>query len=278
MVDDLGTRMSPVERFGHELARCRKEKGWSQARLAERLGCSPSLIGHIETDSRNPQLDFAEGCDRAFDLSDSHRFVRLCRRIRDAPSGPQWFLRWQEEIEPQATALRTWDPLLVPGLLQTEAYARAVFRGHLATPEEKVEQQVRARIQRSLILEGHNAPTLWVLLDEFVLRRPIGGAEVMRQQLAHLATVANHRNVTVQVVPYDNPCTDGLLSGFTIAELPDGPTTVVVDSAGEGEVSADHELVSLILSRYDRLRTEAYRPGESLEKIKGAIDQWTQRT
>ncbi|WP_424534830.1 helix-turn-helix domain-containing protein [Sphaerisporangium viridialbum] len=278
MVDDGGARLSPVERFGRELARCRREKGWSQARLAERLGCSPSLIGHIETGSRNPQLDFAEGCDRAFDLSESHRFVRLCRRISDSPSGPQWFLRWQEEIEPNATALRTWDPLLVPGLLQTEAYARAVFRGHLATPEHKVEEQVRARMQRSLILEGGDPPALWVLLDELVLSRPIGGPEVMREQLDHLVTVASHHNVTVQLVPFDSPCTDGLLSGFTIAELPDGPTTVVVDSAGKGEVSADHELVSLILGRYDRLRTEAYRPGESLEKIKGAIHQWTQQT
>jgi hypothetical protein len=100
----------------------------------------------------------------------------------------------------------------------------------------------------------------------------------MREQISHLAAVASLRHITVQLVPYDNPCTDGLLSGFTIAELPDAPTTVVVDSAGQGEVSADHELVSLILGRYDRLRAEAYRPGESLEKIKEAIQQWTQET
>jgi transcriptional regulator with XRE-family HTH domain len=278
MAKALDARMSPGERFGRELARYRKESGLSQARLAERLGCSPSLVGHIETGSRTPQLDFAETCDRIFELSDSRHFVRLCRRITESPSGPQWFIRWVEEIEPQAIALRTWDPLLIPGLLQTEAYARAVFRGHLATSEREVENRVNARMQRRLILDRDDPPALWVLLDECVLGRPIGGPEVMREQLSHLADVASLRHVTVQLVPYDTPCTDGLMSGFAIAELADAPTAVSVESAATGEVSADHEVVSVILGRYDRIRAEAYRPGESVEKIKEAVAQWTQKT
>ncbi|MFC4586222.1 helix-turn-helix domain-containing protein [Sphaerisporangium corydalis] len=276
-MNDLDARLTPVQRFGRELARCRREKGLSQARLAERLGCSPSLIGHIETGTRRPQLDFAEGCDRVFEPPDAHRFARLCRRISESPSGPEWFLRWQEEIEPQATTLRTWDPLLVPGLLQTEAYARAVFRGHLATTEQEVEEQVRSRMRRSLILDKDEPPALWVLLDEWVLQRFIGGPQIMCEQLTHLASVATRRNVTLQLAPYDSPSTDGLMSGFAIAELANAPTTVSIESAGTGEVSAEHELVSVILGRYDTIRAEAYRPGESIEKIKEAVAQWTQR-
>ncbi|MEV6984356.1 helix-turn-helix transcriptional regulator [Sphaerisporangium sp. NPDC051017] len=275
---DLDPRMSPAQRFGRELVRCRKEKGLSQARLAERLGCSPSLIGHIETGNRKPQLDFAEGCDRAFGLSESKRFVRLYRQVAESPSGPEWFLRWQEEIEPRAVTLRTWDPLLIPGLLQTEEYARAVFRGHLATSEREVEEQVRARMQRSLILDRDDPPVLWVLIDEWVLRRPIGRPEIMREQFAHLAAIASRRHVTVQFVPFDNPCTDGLMSGFAIAEMADAPTTVSVESAGTGEVSADAEVVSVIVGRYDTIRAQAYRPGESLELIKEAVGLWTQST
>jgi transcriptional regulator with XRE-family HTH domain len=274
MPPDSDSRLTPLQRFGHELARCRKELGLSQARLSERIGCSPSLIGHIETAGRNPQLDFAEACDRIFNLPTSDYFVRLWRRIRQSPTGPGWFMRWLDEIEPHATALRAWAPFVVPGLLQTEAYARAIFLGHFSTPEAEVEEQVNSRMERQQILLREKPPELWVLLDEWVLKRPIGSDQVMHEQLNHLAAVARRRYATIQVVPYDTPCTDGLLSAFVIAELPDAPTAVSVDSAGRGEVSADNELVSLIWDRYDRLRAEAYRPGESLKKIEEAAERW----
>jgi transcriptional regulator with XRE-family HTH domain len=274
MPSDLDRHLSAVERFGRELATYRKDMGLSQRRLAERIGCSPSLVGHVEAGSRNPQLDFAEACDRVFDHPDGDHFVRLYRRIHQAPSGPGWFLRWLEEIEPGATVLRIWAPFLIPGLLQTENYARAVFLGHYSTPEAEVEEQVAARMQRQQILDRDNPPELRVLLDEWVLKRPIGGREVMHEQLRHLAAIAGHRHVTVQLVPYDTACTDGLSSAFVIAELADAPTTVSVDSAGKGEVSAENDLVKLIFDRYDRLRTEAHRPDKSLERIEEAAEQW----
>ncbi|MFI7151456.1 Scr1 family TA system antitoxin-like transcriptional regulator [Nonomuraea sp. NPDC050022] len=278
MANNLDPRLSPAERFGRELARCRKEKGLSQRRLADRLRCSPSLVGHIENGTRNPQLDFAERCDQFFELPEKDYFIRLCRRIHQSPSGPGWYMRWLDEIEPNAIMLRTWDPLLVPGLLQTEDYARAVFRGHLAMLEPEVQEQVTARLQRQLILTRDDPPVLWVLIDEWVLRRSIGEPRVMADQLSHLAAVAARQSVTVQIVAADSPCTDGLMSGFVIAELPNAPTTVSVDSAGKGEVSAEHDLVSLIWGRYDRLRAEAYRPGESLIMIKEAAEQWSRKT
>jgi transcriptional regulator with XRE-family HTH domain len=269
--------VSPALRFAHELARHRKERGLTQARLAEHIGCSPSLVGHIETGGRNPQLDLAEACDRYFDLPDKDYFVRLWRRIHQAPSGPGWFLRWLEEIEPQATVLRSWDPLLVPGLLQTESYARAIFLGDFSTTEEEVEELVAARMRRQEVLGRDNPPELYVLIDEWVLRRPIGGPLVMAEQLAAIATVARRRRVTVQLVPYDTACTRGFSSSFVIAELADAPTAVTVDSAGKGETSAEHDLVTLILDRYDKLRTEAYRAGESLERIEEAAALWTSK-
>ncbi len=100
----------------------------------------------------------------------------------------------------------------------------------------------------------------------------------MYEQLDHLATVAGRQNVKVQLVPHDTFCTAGLMSGFVLAQMPDAPTTVSVESAGEGEVSAEHSLVSVVWDRYDRLRTEALRPSQSLEMIKEARDQWKQQT
>lgn len=165
MPPDSDARLTPLERFGRELARCRKELGLSQARLAERIGCSPSLIGHIETGSRRPQLSFAEACDRIFKLPVSDYFVRLWRRIQQAPTGPRWFMRWLDEVEPHATVLRAWAPFLIPGLLQTEDYARAVFLGHFSSTEAEVEEQVGSRMERQQILHRESPPVSCRLLS-----------------------------------------------------------------------------------------------------------------
>jgi transcriptional regulator with XRE-family HTH domain len=274
MANDLDPRLTPGQRFGRELAKFRKEAGLSQARLGTHLGVSSSLVGHIEIGNRTPKPDMAARCDEVFKTGDL--FARLCRSIT-SPAGPSWFLRWSDEIEPRARVLRSWDPLLIPGLLQTESYARAVFRGDLAASEQQVEEQINARMTRKMILERDTPPTLWVLLDQWVLRRPIGGPEVMHEQLDHLATIAGRHNVKVQIVPPDTPCTAGLMSGFALAELPDAPTAVSVESAGAGEVSAEHNLVAVVWDRYDRIRAEAYRPGQSLEIIKEERDQWKQK-
>ncbi|GAA4184389.1 helix-turn-helix transcriptional regulator [Streptosporangium oxazolinicum] len=275
MGNDLDPRLTPTQRFGRELGRARRETGLSQTRLGTHLGVSSSYIGHIEIGNRKPNAQLAADCDRFFKTDDF--FTRLCRNIT-APSGPSWFLRWSDEIEPRARVLRSWDPLLVPGLLQTENYARAVFRGGLATSEQEIEKQVGARMRRQLILDMDSPPVLWALFDEWVLRRPIGGPEVMYEQLDHLAAVAGRQNVKVQIVPHDTSCTAGLMSGFALAELPDAPTTVSVESSGAGEVSAEHDLAAFIWDRYDRIRAEAHRPGQSLEMIEEARDQWKQQT
>ncbi|GAA3115267.1 helix-turn-helix domain-containing protein [Streptosporangium carneum] len=271
MTNDFDPRLTPIERFGRELARVRREAGLSQARLGAHLGVSSSLVGHIEIGNRTPQSGFAALCDEVFKTGDL--FARLCRNIT-APSGPLWFIRWSDEIEPRARVLRSWDPLLVPGLLQTESYARHVFRGGLAASEQEVEELVNVRMRRQTVLQRENPPALWVLLDEWVLRRPVGGPEVMYEQLDHLVAIAGRHNVKLQLVPHDSPCTSGLLSAFALAELSDAPTTVSVESAGAGEVSAAHDLVNTVWNRYDRIRTEAFRPGQSLEMIKKARSQW----
>ncbi|GAA3827414.1 helix-turn-helix transcriptional regulator [Sphaerisporangium flaviroseum] len=271
MGNDLDPRLSPVQRFGRELARVRKEAGLSQVRLAAHLGVSASLVGHIEIGDRNPRADLAARCDTVFKTGDL--FSHLCRNIA-SPSGPLWFVRWLDEIEPRARVLRSWDPLLIPGLLQTEEYARAVFDGGRAAPEEEIEEKVLARMQRKKILDREKPPQIWVLIDEWVLRRPLGNAKVMREQLDYLMDITDRRHVTVQVVPFDSPCTDGLLSSFTIAELSDAPTAVSIESAGKGEVSSEHDLVSDIWGQYDRLRAQAYRPNDSLAKIREARAQW----
>ncbi|RBQ14523.1 hypothetical protein DP939_40385 [Spongiactinospora rosea] len=154
---------SPKSRFGAELRRRREEKGWTQRSLAAHLGYGHSLIGHIERGTRNPQKVFAERCDEVFGL-DGY-FVRLWRLTNEAPTGPLWYAKWKDEIEPEAEVLRTWDPLVIPGLLQTEAYARALIAGGESAAHE-IEDRVRARMGRRGALERAKPPELWVFLDE----------------------------------------------------------------------------------------------------------------
>ncbi|MFF4779480.1 Scr1 family TA system antitoxin-like transcriptional regulator [Microtetraspora fusca] len=275
MANDLDPRLTPVQRFGRELARARKEAGLSQERLGTRLGVSGSLVGHIEIGNRTPKPDLAARCDEVFGTGDF--FARLCKNIT-SPSAPHWFLRWSDEIEPRARVLRSWDPLLIPGLFQTEDYARAVFRGDLATSEHEIEEQVAARMARQIILDRDRPPALWVLLDETVLHRLIGSPRIMYEQLDRLAAIASRQNVRMQLLPCETACTCGLLSSFIIAEMQDAPTAVSVDSAAKGEVSAEYEVTSMIWERYDRIRAEAYRPGQSLEIVKEVRDQWKQKS
>jgi hypothetical protein len=220
---------------------------------------------------RRPKPDLAARCDEVFTTGDL--FARLCRNLT-SPTGPDWYIRWSEEIEPHARTLRCWDPLLIPGLLQTEDYARAVFRGGLATSDREIEDGVSARMRRKIVLERDKPPALWVLLDAGVLGRLVGGPEVMHQQLGYLATIATRQHVKVQIVPQGVLCTAGWASGFIIAELPDAPTVVSIESAGRGEVSAEHDFVSGLWDRYDRIRADACPSGQSLDMIKEAQGQW----
>jgi hypothetical protein len=153
-----------------------------------------------------------------------------------------------------------------------EEYARLVISGD-ETPPEEVEDRVRARMTRQVILEGR-PPEVWALIDESALRRRVGSAELMVRQLNHLIAAVESPKLTIQILPLDATTTAGLLGGFIIAESSRYPTTVSIESAGRGEVSADIDLVKPVWRRYDRLRAEACRPVDSIEMIKKVRDRW----
>ncbi|PZG32016.1 hypothetical protein C1I98_29730 [Spongiactinospora gelatinilytica] len=264
-----------VVRFGVELRRLRKQSGMSQGRVARFCGCSESLVSSVELAKRVPQPDFAQSLDRLFETDG---FIgRLAAYIaQPAPSGPLWFQQWTEEIEPVASALRTWEPLLVPGLLQTVEYACALFRGANMS-EERVEELAAVRMRRQEVLKRPDPPAVWVLMDEWVLKRPVGGPVVMAAQLAHLLELSALRHITIQLTPHDTHCYDGFVSGFILADVSGAPTTISVDSANGGEVTADPGAVAQMLTRYERIRAEAFRPGQSVDLIKEAWGSWKQQ-
>ncbi|WP_187414621.1 helix-turn-helix domain-containing protein [Nonomuraea sp. PA05] len=265
-----GDSMSPRARFAHDLTEYRKSAKMTQAALALRMRCHESLISHIETGRRAPTVDIAEEADRTFGL-DGH-FVALFTRIAQSPT-LGWFARWVEEIEPRAVILQSWDPLLIPGILQTPDYARAIFQ--TGSAPDRVEERVEARIRRISIFDGACPPTFLALMDEGVLHRPIGTADILAAQLRYLLELTRHPQITVQLVPVVAGCVPGMMSAFALARLRDGSEVVSADSVLSGQVTADHDAVVQLKQRYDRIRADAQPRFDTQQAIEDAIGKWT---
>ncbi|MFI9560278.1 helix-turn-helix domain-containing protein [Nonomuraea endophytica] len=246
--------VSPLILFGSELRRLRTERGYTIDQLAEAIAFSPSLVGSVERAARRPGRDFAERCEETLALSGE--LLRLLPLITKEAS-PKWFRPWTK-IEEEALTLRTWEPLLIPGLLQTERYARAVLKGKPGVSADELEQAVDARLQRQAIFDKPDPPMFSAILDEGVLHRPIGGPSVMREQLEHLLKMTTHFRVTIQIVPLTLGVTTGLLGGFIVAHMPNAQDAVYFESSANGHVTDRTEDLRAVNVRYDTIRAWAH--------------------
>lgn len=273
---ELHPTAGPLDFFGAEVRRWRNAAGLSQEQLGQRIGYSAALVGRVELGERSPSLDFAEGCDRALPTA-AGLFGRLYELARHWEGGyPSWFAEWVE-AERRAITLRTWQPLLVPGLLQTPDYARALFLAwHGSDSDDQVDQLVTARIERQAIFQREEPPSLWAVLDEGVLRRRIGSAPTMRGQLLHLLEVSERSTITVQVVPAEAGAHVGLLGAFSLAAFANAPGIVYLDTPDQGQIMERPSAVAKISEVFDQVRAEALPRGVSRDLIrKVAEEQWT---
>jgi hypothetical protein len=221
---------------GAQLRRLRTEAGITREQAGEAIRASEWKIHRLE----NGQVGFKErdvvdllGLYGLTDPAEIAEFVIVAREA-NAPGWwqqygdllPQWF-RAYVDLESAATLIRTYEGQLVPGLLQTEDYLRAVIGGaHLAESSEEAERRVALRVTRQRLLERPGGPRLWAVVDEAALRRPVGGPEVMRGQLERLVDAAKLPNVTLQILPFAAGAHPAMVSAFSILrfadqELPD---------------------------------------------------------
>ncbi|GHE32983.1 transcriptional regulator [Streptosporangium violaceochromogenes] len=268
---DLDPDAGPLALFGYELRRHREASGLSQEQLARRVRFSNSLIGQIERADRRPSRTFIERCEEVFGLQGDllQHWPDLTRE-----ASPRWFRTWLE-IEGEADAIRSWEPLLLPGLLQTEDYARAVISGKPGATPDQVEEALTVRMARQKLFQRSNPPMYWAVIDEGVLRRPIGGPAVMRHQLEHLLEVLESPRVSLQVVPFDLGATTGLSGAFAIAQLRGAPDTVYLESAGTGQVTDRPEEVHATNLRYEAIRGDAHPQRTSTDMIREMVRVWT---
>jgi transcriptional regulator with XRE-family HTH domain len=266
------SQVSALALFSAELRQARMRAGLTQDQLAEQIAYSPSLVGHVETGSRAPSLDFAVRADEA--LGTGGLLARLQPFVR-SEAYPAWFRDWVE-IEREATSLRWFEPLLVPGLLQTEEYARAVLAAaHPASADGEVDRLVAARLDRQAILTCEEPPLLWVILDEGVLHRPVGGPKVMAEQIDRLIVAARQPRIMFQVVPSDAGAHPGLAGQFVIAGFDGQPDVAYLDNALTGQVVERPGDVARVALLYDILKAEALSPRASVDLARKAIERWT---
>ncbi|GGQ07412.1 helix-turn-helix domain-containing protein [Streptosporangium pseudovulgare] len=254
---------TPQAIWGRELRHYRKGAGLTQGQLAQKVHFSESLISGVETGQLPASPEFAETCDKVLNTGGAlHRLLDW----RKGQIFPSWFGPWREK-EQEAIALRTYQPLVFPGLLQTEAYARVLLRGN--------EAAVEARMDRQAILsrQSPRPPSFRCVIDEAMLYRSVGGPEVMREQLERLMSMTGER-LSVQVIP--NGMHSGLMGGFAIATLETGRDVLYVETAVRGITTNDPEDVTVALERFDAIRSEALPINMSIDLIKKAVvEKWT---
>ena len=250
-VQDRAEEGSAVALFADELIAVRAKAGLSQAELAKGISYSPSAIAMIEQRRRAPMEDIARRLDAALDTPGT--FFRLWRNVRNSPL-PAWF-RPYADIEAVATQIRSWQPLVVPGLLQTEDYARALLGVEPNTTEDVLEERVLARMGRQAILDRDQPPVLWVLLDEGVLHRPVGGPEVMHDQLRHLERMSHRPNITIGIVPLGTGQHAGLLGALAVAES-ETARVGFMENHCDSVVGEDAESVTWLAHVFDSLAAE----------------------
>jgi hypothetical protein len=245
----------------------------TQSELGESVPCDTATVSRVENGVTFPPDDaFPQACDRAFPDMQGW-FVRFWKDSQTWGSAVfPVSLREFAAYEAEAVTLWAFEHSLVPGLLQVEAYALAVLERHPDTTPEQAGERAAARIARQAVLDRDRPPRFWVLMDESALLREVAPRKVMAEQLGHLAGMARRTSVTIQLIPATGAHV-GLSGAFAVAETPD-TTVAYIDHAADAMTTDSPATVALVCSRFDWLRTEAYRGSESLALIEEAADRW----
>jgi DNA-binding XRE family transcriptional regulator len=242
----------------------------SKVELAETLGYTPQLIGQLEAGKNLPSKKFAEDTDTLFKTNGL--FVRLWKLVTDTrhlsllPPGFPRFV----ELEAQASTIRSFQRLLITGLLQTEEYARTILLS-LQHPDV-ADEFVATRMERQKILDRERPPRLWFTIDERGLHWMIGGRDVMRAQLQHLLKMSERPNIMIEVIPQETTGHAGLGNCFTLLSFDDGPDIGYTEAVGRGHIVEEKSDVSEFQLKYDLLRGYALPVRESRKMIESILE------
>jgi transcriptional regulator with XRE-family HTH domain len=272
-------------RLGMELRRLREASGLMIEDVAKHLECSMSRVSRIETGKSVARIRDVRDMLDLYAVGDVDQREQLLTLAKEAQQRGWWTeyeavlsagLDTYVGLEASAASIRSFQTHLVPGLLQTEEYARAVIRaGRPTESAENVDRMIALRSRRQAMLANSDYLEMWAVLDEAVLRRPIGGTAVMRAQLTRLLEAGELPSVTIQVLPFARGAHAGVDGAFTIIGFPD-PTDldVVYVDCPAGNIFLEKEKdVRRHTTWFDHLRAAALPPDESAEFVAAAADE-----
>ncbi|MEU4639066.1 helix-turn-helix transcriptional regulator [Micromonospora sp. NPDC023814] len=265
-------QLSTLDLLAGELRRLRTERGLSQEELARRINYSGSLVGMVEIGRRTPSLDFVRRADEALD---SGGLLGRILPLVSVETAPAWFRPWVA-VEQEAATLWWFEISVLPGLLQTEAYARAVLSDGGLVPDAEVEERVTARLQRQQILDRAQPPQLVAVIDETILRRPVPDRfGVMREQLDHLIELAARPHIHLHVIPAEVGVHAGVAGPFILAGYADGGWVAHLDSPLRAQVLDRAEEIASLHRRWESVRSEALSRRQSLALMQEVAKTWS---
>ncbi|MFG2384003.1 helix-turn-helix domain-containing protein [Streptomyces avermitilis] len=256
--------------YGVLLQYLRKRAGLNQQQLGDAIGYSLEQVASVEQGRRPAKIAFTVAAERALQAGG---VLEALQGEVDRAKLPRFFRNFAL-IEAEAVSRFDYEPLLVPGLLQTEAYARALFAGHCPPlHEEIIDLRTEARLSRQKLLTRVPLAELSFIINEEALRDPVGTPEVMRAQWQQLLELAALRNVEVQVMPALRGFHPGKNGPFVVVETREHKHLGYFESQGVGCVVSASAEVSTFALRYGKLRSQALNVDESARLIERMVGE-----
>jgi len=267
--------------LGKQLRELREKARLTTEDVGLQLDCSPSTISRMEGGKVGIRRSTLERLLEIYEVTDQEQIDTLVVLARQGKTRG-WFARYGDlpasysryiGLESSAVEMRDYEALVVPGMLQTEEYTRALLAASSPSDsEDAVEAHVKARRERQNLLTREDQPLqLIAVLDESVIRRSIGGADVMRSQLKHLADMGRARNVTVQILPFSGGAYAGMAGSFAILKFQDAPSVVYAE-AMTGDIYPAADDVQRYADVFENLRAAALSPLESINLIEDSAN------
>ncbi|MQS10926.1 helix-turn-helix domain-containing protein [Streptomyces kaniharaensis] len=267
---ELDPSASPLAAFGAQLRRSRKAAGMRQAQLGALTSLSDSQISNLERGTRSPTLDWVVAADRALGTDGTLELTYWT--LSGGGSLLQGFPEYVAH-ESKAAELRQFELGVVPGLFQTRAYAETLAAADVrrgAITKDEAQTRVSYLLTRQQRLVGKDAPLVHAVLDESCIRRLVGGAAVMREQLDHLAELSERPRTIIQVAPFSMGERRSLALPVVLLTMPDRSMLGYTESQERGFLTRESETVTAWARDYDRLQVGAGSDVASLEMIRTA--------
>lgn len=264
------SQVSPSVFLIGELKRARSGAGMSQEDFGKVINYSGSLVSAVENGQRPPTRDYLVAVDAA--LNTGGLFERLLTGFVSVDQAPVWLRDWVI-FEREATLIRWFQPLLVPGLLQTESYARAVLEWGGLLPPDEVERGLASRMERQTVLDRPVPPQFVAIVDETVLNRLVGSPDVMVEQCERLTKALERPNVHFHIVPTSAGAHAGLAGPFILAKGRDFEAAHL-DNSLKADIVDRHDSVDRLVSKWEAIRGEALPRSQSSELIKEVAARW----